>query len=128
MIVLDASVIIKALVEDEDGHSKARELVEKGGVVPDWLFVEVGNAVATKTSFTGKEAKEMLELIYDIGFEVKKIERKWLMRAMELAKQSKVSVYDMIYAVLAQELGMNLVTADVKFAQKTKFDFVKVLS
>jgi len=127
MIVLDASVVIKALVEDEQGYLAARDLIRDGAVVPEWLFVEVANALATKTRYTVGEAEELLGLIYDIGFEVEKVDRKMLERSMTLAKTHDVAVYDMIYAVLAEKLNLELITADENFAKKTGFDFVKLL-
>ena len=127
MIVLDASVVIKALVEDEQGYLAARDLIRDRAVVPEWLFVEVANALATKTRYTVGEAEELLGLIYDIGFEVEKVDRKMLERSMTLAKTHDVAVYDMIYAVLAEKLNLELITADENFAKKTGFDFVKLL-
>jgi len=127
MIVLDASVVIKALIEDEQGYSAARNLIRDGVVVPEWLFVEVANALATKTRYTAEEAEELLGLIYDIGFEVEKVDRKMLQRSMVLAKTHGVAVYDMIYAILAEKLNLELITADKNFVQRTGFDFVKTL-
>ncbi len=128
MIVLDASVVIKALIEDEQGYSAARNLIRDGVVVPEWLFVEVANALATKTRYTAEEAEELLGLIYDIGFEVEKVDRKMLQRSMVLAKTHGVAVYDTIYAVLAEKLNLELITADENFIQRTGFDFVKALA
>lgn len=127
MIVIDASVVIKALIEDEECHEDARDLIQSQVIVPEWLFVEVANAITTKTRYTPEDAKQLLGLVYEIGFEVEKVDQGMLEKAMTLAKNTNVTVYDMIYAVLAQKLGVKLVTADKNFARKTGFDFVTLL-
>lgn len=126
MIVLDASVVVKALNGDETGYEQARKLVRGSVAVPEWLFVEVANVLATKTKYSIEEAEEVLGLVYDIGFRVEAVDREMLVEAVALAKGHGVAVYDMIYAVLAKRLGVKLVTADANFKQKTGFDFVEL--
>ena len=127
MRVIDASVVVKLLIE-EDGSDLARELVrEGGGVIPDLLFIEVANTLATKTNLAPIQVEEGLDLIYELGLRVENIDKKLLIEASIMAKQKETAVYDMLYAVLAKKLGVELVTADMKFASKAKFSFVKVL-
>ncbi len=127
MRVIDASVVMKAMFEDEPGHTKARTVVQKGGIVPEWLFMEVANVLATKTGFTNSETAQLLELVYEIGFKVERVDRKMVEEAMMLAKRYKVTVYDMVYAVTAKKLGLEMVSADLKFVRKVRLSFVKGL-
>lgn len=127
MNVLDASVVIKAVVGDEVDYDIATDMIRRGGIVPEWMFAEVANAIATKTRYTEKEAKELLDLVYNMGFQVEKVDRGLIEKAMVLAKQLKVSVYDTIYVVLAQKRKVDLVTADKKFVDKVNWSFVKLL-
>lgn len=127
MRVIDASVIVKALAKDEPGHIEAEAMIKKGGRVPEWLFMEIANVLATKTKYTESETKELLDLVYDMGFGIEDVNKKMLKEAMLLSKRCGVAVYDMVYAVLAKELGVKLVTADKNFAAKTGFGWVEVL-
>lgn len=128
MKVVDASVIMKLLLSEE-GSDRALDLVRHKNtlVAPNILFVEVANTLATKASISSEQIEQGLELIYDLGLQVEDIERGLLTEAAQVAKQTGTAVYDMIYAVLAQKLGVELITADKNFAQKTGFDFVKTL-
>ncbi|HLE49951.1 MAG TPA: type II toxin-antitoxin system VapC family toxin [Patescibacteria group bacterium] len=127
MKVVDASIIVKLLIE-EDGSAVVRELVKKEEmVVPDLLFIEVANTLATKTRLSPVQVKEGLELVYELGLRVENTDKKLLVEAAAMAKQKGTAVYDMLYAVLAKRLGVELMTADRKFVSRTKFDFVKLL-
>lgn len=128
MKVVDASVIMKLLLSEE-GSDRALNLVRGEGtlVVPNILFVEVANTLATKASISLEQIEHGLELIYDLGLQVEVIERSLLTEAAQMAKQTGTAVYDMIYAILARKLGVELITADIHFAQKSGFDFVKGL-
>ena len=127
MRVIDDSVVVKALAKDEPGHAEAGAMIKKGGRVPEWLFMEIANVLATKTKYTESEIKELLDLVYDMGFRIEEVNKKMLEEAMLLSKRCGVAVYDMVYAVLAKKLGVKLVTADKNFATKTGFDWVVVL-
>ena len=96
-------------------------------MIPDLLFIEVANTLATKTNLAPIQVEEGLDLIYELGLRVENIDKKLLIEASIMAKQKETAVYDMLYAVLAKKLGVELVTADMKFASKAKFSFVKVL-
>ena len=126
--VVDASVIAKLLL-DEKGSDRVRELwrLKKRWLVPEILFVEIANTLATKPVITADQITEGLELVYDLGLEVVSTNKVSLVEAARLAKQKGTAVYDMLYAVLAKALKIELLTADENFAQKTKFDFVRVL-
>lgn len=128
MQIVDASVIVKLLFSEE-GSDQAKKLVLNNGnlAVPNILFVEVANSLATKAIVTTEQIQQGLEFVYELGLQVVDIDRQSLIRSAELAKQTGTAVYDMIYAVLAQNLKAELVTADRNFVQKTGFDFVKLL-
>ena len=127
MRVIDASIIVKLLIE-ENGSVAARDLVEKEDlVVPDFLFIEIANTLTTKTQLSPAQIEEGLELIYELDLRTEHTDKRLLMEAAILAKEKGTAVYDMLYAVLAKRLGTELITADIKFATKTKFSFVKIL-
>lgn len=128
MKVVDASVIVKILF-DEEGSTESKKLLQSNEeiIVPDILFVEIANALATKTNFSAKDIEEGLSMIYKIGLKTEKINQNILIKSAKLAKVKGTAVYDMIYAVLAQEKNIDLVTADKKFKQKVDWTFIKLL-
>lgn len=128
MQIVDASVIVKLLFSEE-GSDRAKELILTSNnlAVPDILFVEVANSLATKAVVTTEQIQQGLEFVFQLGLQVIDIDKQSLITAAKLAKQTGTAVYDMIYAVLAQNLKTELVTADDNFVQKTGFDFVKTL-
>ena len=133
MVTIDASVINKLFLPNEEGHNTAQGLIQRHIqrsqeiLVPDLLFYEVANTLVTKTVIPiaiiirslAQLDKLKLLVIHPTTEEFKKIAK--------FAKTYHVSVYDATYVVLAQEKGCNLVTADSKFVAKVKLPFVKYL-
>ncbi len=133
MIIIDASVATKLINTQEEGSDKAQELLsshikkQTGIIVPSLLFIEVANALATKSTLKKEYIKRSIELLYAAKFTVEEVTEKNLIDAAILAKQYGTSVYDMIYAVIARNKKVILITSDSKFAWKVKFSFVKNL-
>jgi predicted nucleic acid-binding protein len=133
MVIIDASVVNKLFLPNEEGHNTAQGLIQRHIqrseeiLVPDLLFYEVTNTLVTKTAIPIKIIirslaqldKLKLLVIHPTTEEFKKIAK--------FAKTNHVSVYDATYAALAQEKGCNLVTADSKFVAKVNLFFVKRL-
>ncbi|MBI4098112.1 MAG: type II toxin-antitoxin system VapC family toxin [Candidatus Levybacteria bacterium] len=130
MIIIDASVVNKLFLPNEVGRENALTILKKHIqkkdkiIVPDLLFYEVANTLATKTAIPpGQVAKSLSKLdkmdliifhptLEDIG------------KAAIFAKKYGVSVYDAVYAVIAAEEKCNLVTADERFIAKTNLDYI----
>jgi len=134
MIVLDASVLVKWIKEDEEDADKARLLYFRHKnnnekiVVPYLIFIELANYLATKSQTSKILIEKALNYLFDIDLGVYQVERNDLIEAAVLAKQYKTSVYDMLYALIAKRHKTLLVTADERFVKVTKFPFVKTLS
>lgn len=133
MIVLDASVIIKWIQEEE--YSDKARLLRKDHlartnqvVIPSLLYYEVANTLATKTHISSKNVKTGLNLIYRASLITYKESPEDIITTSTLAKKHKTTFYDMLYAVLAKKKKCVLVTADNKFIDKTRFKFVKHIS
>jgi|SRR3989344_757352 len=126
MKVVDASVIIKVLLTEQDSE-KAKQLLQEKAMVPDMMFVEVANTLATKTNFPVEKIEQGLSLVYELGLKVEDTTQEILIKAARLSKEKGTAVYDMIYAVLAQKKKTQLITADKKFKQKVNWNFVKLL-
>lgn len=134
MIVIDASVATKLINIQEEGSAIATKLLvahiqkQERILVPSLLFIEVANALTTKSTIEEADVQKGIHLLYESNFTIEDVTEKYLMEASLLAKKYNTSVYDMIYAVIAEEKQATLITSDNKFANKTKFSFLKVLS
>jgi len=133
MIVLDASVILKCFLKEQDSpkalkfleaHTSGNEQI----AVPELLYYEVANALVTKTMLSEEDVtialRNLLELdlaSYSLGIEE-------YIRAVQLAMRTRVTMYDASYPILAQRLGVDFVTADKRLVDSLKaLEFVKAL-
>jgi len=113
MSVLDASVILKWFVDEEDSVQalRIRDEFYNGNreiIVPDLLLFEVSNALRYNPSFTVEEIKEAMRTIFDVGIEIITPTYSLLASAIELAKKLDVTCYDAVYLALAADLDFNL--------------------
>ncbi len=135
MTVVDTSVALKWLRRTDEKHIHQALLLLKGHLgdnkqitVPDLLFIEVANALATKTDTDNTQIKKDLKKLFEVGLKTHYTTKEELLKTSLLAKKHKTSVYDMLYAVIAKEHKTTLYTADKNFISKTKFKHVKHIS
>ncbi|MBI2593122.1 type II toxin-antitoxin system VapC family toxin [Candidatus Daviesbacteria bacterium] len=133
MIVIDASVANKLVLPNEPDYALAKSILEKHILqteeilVLDFLFYEVANTLATKSSISSIRMVNSLTKIYAANLKIYCPAEVEVKEAAKLAKQYKTSVYDMIYAVIAKNHKIILITADEKFMKQTGFKWVKLL-
>ena len=123
MIVVDASVAVKWLVEEE-GHLLALSFLEQNlsVVAPDLIFSEVANVLWKKLR-RGEVTREQAErgcralprFIDGVVSGASLIED-----ALTFARRFDHPVYDCIYLACAQQQGTKLLTADRKFVAQLK--------
>lgn len=133
MIVIDASVALKWIITDEQDrdqalflqkrHIEGQEII----IVPDLLFIEVANALVTKSKTSPVIVANDMKLLFQTALKTERPTEKDLLFASKLAKRYNTTVYDMLYAVMAKNKKTQLVTADDNFLKKTNFKFVKLL-
>ncbi len=133
MFVLDASVVLKWWIEEEDSDKAIwilnrykEEMLEIAA--PDLLIYEIANVLRYNLRFTTDEIREcikdLLELELDIIAPVEIV----IDLAVETARQREISFYDGLYVTMAQGLGFQLITADEKLYQKVRdLPFVNLL-
>ncbi len=126
MIVLDASVVLKWIFADEDGGERA-ERFKKAHVsgqeviaVPDLLFYEIGNVLATKTRLPGASVAEAFSLLWDFGLERFDLGLDEFQSSLALSRKHKITLYDAAYVELSRRLTCPFVTADRKLYEKIK--------
>lgn len=133
MIVIDASVAIKLINTQEEGSNIVMSLLishrenKEEIIVPEFLFIEVANYLATKTASTESDIKKGLRILYGSNFSLYEITENDLIKASILAKQHGTSVYGMLYAVIAKIKKAKLITADTKFVKKVRLPYIKAL-
>lgn len=133
MVIIDASIASKLFLPHEENRNQVKLIFEKHTnniekiSVPDLLFYEVANALSTKTTIPKTKVAEALNQLSKYNLEVFYPSVDEIIRAADFAKDNRVSVYDAVYAVLAQDKGCDLVTADTKFVDQVNLPFVKIL-
>lgn len=126
MIVLDASVIIKWILDNESQSRSALIYRDQhfAGInriaVPELLFYEIANVLATKTALSKEEAVEEFALIVESELESYSLGTKEFSEAISLAKRFKISLYDSSYIALATALKCEFVTADTQLVSKVR--------
>ncbi len=126
MIVLDASVVLKWIFDDEDGGEQAAGLKNAHvsgheiAAVPDLLFYEVGNVLATKTRLSEAAIAEAFSLLWEFSLERFDLGLEEFQGGLALSRKYKISLYDAAYVELSRRLKCTFVTADRKLYDKVK--------
>ena len=103
MIVLDASVVLKWIFDDEDGgdcavrlrdeHIAGKEII----AVPDLLFYEIGNVLATKNRLSEAAVAEAFALLWDFSLERFDLGLDEFQGSLTLCRKYKITLYDAAY-------------------------------
>lgn len=134
MVIIDASVAFKWFSQDNeedvdialdilDSHLHGKELI----IVPDLIVYELANAWATKAALPSERCLVLLKDLENSRLKIEATGFRLINRAVAFSKEYNVSVYDAVYAVLAEEKRCIMVTADKKFVEKINLPFVKLL-
>lgn len=119
--VVDASVIVKWFLNEEkktealklrDEHISEKSMI----IVPELLFVEVINALRYKRA-DERRLLEASEALWEIQLHVEHTNSFLLQTAVSLCLKYELSLYDALYAALAQLHGCQLVTCDNKLGK-----------
>lgn len=126
MIILDSSVALKWIFDDEDAHEDAikyRQRHMSGEemiIVPSLFFYEIANVLATKIKLSASDAVEIFSMFWNLDFEIFDFGLENFLSAINLSVHYKVSVYDAVYIELAKKLNCNLITADRKLYENIR--------
>lgn len=127
-LVIDASVSLKWVLDDEENVDNALALRDDGirgrfqMVAPSLWFYEVGNGVATATRqnrVTPEQGRELLAFLATIHVRFSDCE---LDDCYRTALRHRIAFYDASYLALAIALGTNLWTGDRKFFEIVRAD------
>ena len=123
--VLDANVVVRALLEEDDGPAGWLARVDDitfRASAPELIFAEVGQALLgyLKSGLLSSEtAREHLDFLRALPLDVR-LTRDLVAAAVPVAWERKLSVYDACYAVLAEAEDAVLVTGDKRLADAVK--------
>ena len=124
--VLDTSVVVKWFSRDEDDAEHANKLrrqIQEGLCVitiPDLLFYELANALRHNPNFTAEDVRVALDSVFDMEFDIRKVDSSVIAAAIDIAFKFNVTVYDAYFLALSQLESKPFVTADYKFAGRIK--------
>lgn len=132
MVVVDTSIVYKWIREEDTRHLSLEILHrylsgKEEIIVPDILLYELTNALAFKTELSIEDIEDAWNLFSSFDVPVFTPTHSFIQQCLKFAKKYKVTVYDASYAVLANEKKCNLITADEKFVETVRLDFVKKL-
>lgn len=123
--VVDTSVVIKWFVQsNESDWQQARELREAYVqqrctlICPEFLALELANALKTGRKFTAAEIKVIAESFQALDLGLETLRWPTLKKAIDLAASFNTAVYDSYFLASAIESGSILVTADDFFVRK----------
>lgn len=126
MIVLDASVVLKWIFDEEAGGDRAARLKDAHAAgqevvaVPDLLFYEIGNVLATKTRLTEAAIAEAFSLLWEFSLERFDLGLEEFQGSLDLSRKYRITLYDAAYVELSRRLKCPFVTADRKLYEKIK--------
>ena len=134
MIVLDASIILKLILEEQDtplvlqlreNHITREEKI----AAPELLYYELANVLATKVPIPVRNASSALAEIFNLEIETFTLGVEEFLSSISVSRKYKISVYDASYMILAERLSCDFITADAQLFRKAKdLKFVRLLS
>ena len=132
--VVDASVAIKWVFEEEGSDAARRLVLDELLVAPDLLFVECANVLRSKVrerALPPEQARQALVTIDATPIRTAPT-RRHASAAHAIAVEIGSSVYDALYLAVALAERAQMVTADVRFARLARahpiyVDWVRLL-
>jgi len=130
LVVIDASVVLKWQLDDEDYVSQAITLRNDfyalsiiKAIAPSLLIYELINGILTasrRERLDSGQAVEAMNNLMELGVELREIKPD---RVLELALEQNLAAYDAAYLALAESQGCELWTGDRPFYQAVKDEF-----
>jgi predicted nucleic acid-binding protein len=121
-VVVDASVVLKWLVAEEDSGAALLVRTDHDIAAPDFLFIECRNALLNKVrrqELQRAEVEDAEGALEEIGSGITILPSLPILRqAFTIALDLAEPIYDCIYLTTALAMDRKLITADERFAAK----------
>lgn len=123
-LVLDTSVVLKWIRQEEILADRALSILHvylEGHnqlIVPTLLAYEVANVLRYKSELTTAHIETALQSLFDLGLEWVSASPVMTRRAVNIARTYDTTVYDAVFAAVAESAGAIFVTADVRLVQR----------
>ena len=131
-IVVDNSALIPLFFEEEGTKLAQKLFSDKANqcIAPDFLAIEFANVLTTgirRKRITPAEASSHLRDFQNIGLDLRIFPTpKDLQHVLDVAERAKLSFYDSLYLVLAEQEGAVLATHDKKLKTQAKYEGVEL--
>lgn len=126
-IILDASVILKIVISEEDSflvEPIIRKHIKKETsiIVPRFWQYEIANVLRfSAAKFSFKKAQEKIKILRLLEFLEIHPDEKTINKTLQMTfKKEKIAFYDTLYHALALEQNALLITADKKYYNQAK--------
>lgn len=123
-VVLDTSVVVKWYRQGEvlaDHALAVRNAYLAGQIavsVPSLLAYELANVLRYKRDLSTAQVQQAVQSALDMRFEWVMPSRGVLQRAVEIARMFDATVYDAVFAALAESVSATFVTADERLCKR----------
>jgi predicted nucleic acid-binding protein len=129
-IVVDASVIAKWFIEEEDSEkaAKIRNQFIEGQmelISPNLLHYEVLNALKYSKLFSNEELTSAVTSLENYGIIQVPLNGEYAQKVIIMSLENEISIYDAAYIGLAEILNIKIYTADRRLAKKLKGNYQK---
>ncbi len=121
-MVVDASVLLRAIFEDEEGHEQALALIKDQAfgavslIAPTLLSYEVANGVLMALqgkrparTLSQQDAENILRQLQELGIRLEAVSSQELVR---VAQRHRCTAYDAAYLALAEREKVPFITGD----------------
>lgn len=132
MVVVDASVVYKWIVDERDEATKSavslrNQLLTKDidVVSSDLLFYEIANTLAYKAHLSISDVKKAWRNFILLNIPTTPVTKTIASQCLELSQKFHISVYDASYIVLAKTKRCDMITADKKLINRVRLPFVR---
>jgi predicted nucleic acid-binding protein len=131
VIVIDASVVVKFILKEENWN-KVANFLKAGTISVDLVIKETVNAIwkrVMRKEISLEEAKSMFEAMKEILNKAVIIENEmdYIDEAFEISIRQNITVYDSLYIALAKKKKLELLTADEIQAQVASLEEVRAI-
>lgn len=128
MIVIDSSIVIKWFFPEDDSDKAEQLLQNETFCAPDLLIYEFTNYVVRRPFLEHSDASFLFRSFDNTNIKFFMIPIKGLIEITKFCKKFNVSAYDASFIILAQLLGLDFLTADIKLLRKVHtLRFVRAL-